>query len=149
MRIDPTLARELDRALLAEIGAGELYGRLASAVRDDELARVLAGLELDQVEQLSNVRAVVEELGARPRAHGRRRRWLARALAALRPVLGQRLVLRICADAERTRAVGYAQLAQHFASSGRRSLAERCRQAASVASRHGDALDAWVAHGRA
>lgn len=145
---DPALERELDRALLAEFGAEEIYGRLSRTVRDEELARVLSGLAHDELEQLTLVREVVLELGATPRDHGRRRRWLARALAALRPLLGQRLVLRVCADAERTRAVWYARFAQHFVRIGRPALAERCGRAASTAARHGDALDAWVAHGR-
>lgn len=145
--LEHELRRELERALRAEIGAAEFYARLSRKVRDAELANLLGQFELEQREQIRAIEAVAQVAGVVAPSGALRRRWLARALVALRPLLGQRLILRVCADAERTRAVGYAHFAEHFARTSRASLADTCRRCATTAMRHSDALSAWVLHG--
>lgn len=150
MSASPTdaLASELRRALLAEFGARAIYARLAKAVRDQELARLLHELCLEQQEQVRAAASLFEVVRRRPPGDSLRRRALAHMLASLRPVLGQRVVLRLCADAERTRSGDYARLADLFARSGALAQAQIARQCCTRSARHADALDAWVALGR-
>jgi hypothetical protein len=143
---EPALERELELALKAEFGARALYARLARDRRDPELAGVLAEFADEQREQIADVRRVLELAGATPATDSRRRRWLAALLAAARVVIGRRVILRICADAEQTRAVWYARFAEHYALTARIELAKLCQRCATRAARHGDALGAWVAN---
>lgn len=150
MSASPTeaLAVELRRALLAEFGARAIYARLAKSVRDEELARLLHELGREQHEQVRAAASLFALVRRPPPSDSVRRRALAHVLASLRPVLGQRVVLRICADAERTRSGDYARLAELFARSGARVQAQAALECCTRAARHADALDAWVALGR-
>lgn len=139
------LEAELVRMLLAEFGARAIYGRLGSAVRDVQLSSLLRAFEQEQRAQIDATRRLIELCGFRSPSDSLRRRALAHALASLRVVLGQRLILRLCADAERTRAVGYSQLAEHFARNAPTELALLAQACATRSARHADALDAWVA----
>lgn len=139
------LQAELTRMLLAEFGARAIYGRLGRAARDPQLAGLLCAFEHEQHAQVEATRRLMESCGFAAPSDSLRRRALAHALAGLRVVLGQRLVLRICVDAERTRAVGYAQLAEHFARNGPLELARLAQDCATRSARHADALEAWVA----
>jgi hypothetical protein len=141
---EPQLERELELALRAEFGARTLYARLARDPRDRELCAVLAAFAAEQHEQIAAVQRVLELSGATPARDSRRRRWLAAALAAARVVIGRRVILRICVDAERTRAVWYARFAEHYALTARLELAKLCQGCATRAARHADALGAWV-----
>jgi len=142
------LAGELRRALLAEFGARAIYRRLASAVRDEELARLLRELWVEQHEQVRAASSLFELCRQQPPRDSLRRRALAHVLASLRPVLGQRVILRICADAERTRSGDYARLSELFARTGALAHAQTARDCCTRSARHADALDAWVALGR-
>lgn len=150
MSVSPTeaLAAELRRALLAEFGARAIYARLAKSVRDQELARLLQELCVEQHEQVRAAASLFEVVRRQPPRDSLRRRVLAHVLASLRPVLGQRVVLRICADAERTRSGDYARLSELFARTGALAPAQTARECCTRAARHADALDAWVALGR-
>lgn len=145
MSPDAALEAELVRMLLAEFGARAIYGRLGRAERDRELAGLLRAFEQEQSAQIASTQRVIELCGFAAPSDSLRRRLLAHGLASLRLLLGQRLILRICVDAERTRAVGYAQLAEHFARSAPLELTRLAQECATRSARHADALEAWVA----
>ena len=86
------LTVELQRALLAEIGARSIYGWLARFVRDRELRQVLARFQEEEMAQIEQLERVLAALGERPRRRGLRRRLLAAALAFTVPLVGSRPV---------------------------------------------------------
>ena len=142
-----SLLREMRRALLAEFGARSIYRRLAKLVRDAELARLLANFALEEDEQIDRLRASMIELGAKPRSRSLRRTVLANLLAFTAPVIGQRLALRICEDAEERRARWYAHFNEYLLHHGELELAKQCAHMSLTKQRHAQALQAWVDHG--
>jgi demethoxyubiquinone hydroxylase (CLK1/Coq7/Cat5 family) len=141
-----SLLREMKRALLAEFGARAIYRRLSRLVRDQQLAQLLARFEQEEEDVIASLRATMQALGARPRTGSRRRWLLANALAYSTPVLGPRLALRICVDAEETRARWYAHFSEYLLQRGERDLSEKCGRLSTTKLRHGQALQAWVEH---
>jgi rubrerythrin len=142
-----SLLREMRRALLAEFGARAIYRRLAKLVRDAELARLLADFALEEDAQIDRLRAAMQKLGAKPRTRSIRRTLLAHALALTAPVIGPRLALRICEDAEETRARWYAHFNEYLLQRGETELGKECAHMSLTKQRHAQALQAWVDHG--
>lgn len=132
------------RALLAEFGAQAIYRHLAPRVQRPELREVLERLFADEEVQIARVRAVMQALGERPASRSRRRRVLAWCLAALSPLTGRRLVLRICTEAETTASRWYAQFHEYLAAVGEVELARACAEMSSFKLRRAHALQPWL-----
>jgi hypothetical protein len=116
-------------------------------VRDRELARLLADFALEEDAQIERLRATMQQLGAVPRTRSIRRTLLANALAWTAPVIGKRLALRVCENAEETRARWYAHFNEYLLHSGESELAKQCAHMSLTKQRHAQALQAWVDHG--
>lgn len=142
------LADELRVALLAEFGARAIYHRLARMVRDPELARLLESFEVDEREQIDDLRALMTTLGLKPAAKSRRRRALAEVLAATSLVLGSRLALRVCVEAEEKRARWYAHIHEFLIRRGERRFDDQLQRMCTLKQVHAQALAAWLANSR-
>ena len=138
------LRAELELALLAEFGARAIYADLARGVRDAQLARLLSRMGAEQDELIESLRDVLRTLGLRPARSSSRRRMLAGLLAAARPLLGQRLVLRLCAQAADRAARGFAALQLVLRDAGQAECASTCGRLSETRRRHAQALDTWV-----
>lgn len=143
-RPDAALARELERALLAEFGARAIFGDLAARSRDPELARLLELLRAEQDEQVDELRAVMTSLGLAPRRSSPRRRVLAWLLAAAWPHVGRRLVLRLCAQAADRAARAHATFQLVLRGQGAENDASVCGRLSERRRRHAYSLEAWV-----
>lgn len=141
---DAALLEDMRRALLAEFGAQAIYAQLAPRVMHAELRGVLERLHADLDAQISRLRAVMETLGLRPALRSRRRCLLAWALAALSPLTGRRLVLRVCAEAESTASRWYAQFHVYLTAVGELELARECADMSSFKLRRAHALQPWL-----
>jgi rubrerythrin len=148
MAQDSALLAELSRALLAEFGARAIYRRLARLVRDPELAQVLARFAEDESQAIADVRGLIQACGARARRRSVRRTLLAECLAWTAPLAGPRPALRICVEAEATRARWYAHLDEHLSHKGAGGMAQTCAALANMKERHAQALQTWVVHAR-
>lgn len=95
-----SLLRDMHLALLSEFGARSIYVHLGRLVRDPELHNMLQRLNEDGAGNVTRLRRLMIDMGARPRRTSFRRRALARALAYLSVVTGPRPILRICQNAE-------------------------------------------------
>ena len=144
MRPDATLARELRRTLLAELGARAIYGDLARRSPDAELARLLERLREEQAEQVEELRAVMDGLDLAPRSSSPRRRVLAWLLAAAWPRVGRRLVLRLCAQAADRAARAHATFQLCLRELGAEQGASACGRLSERRRRHALSLEAWV-----
>lgn len=140
------LLRELRVALLAELGAREMYLRLGRVVKDPELAQVLERLHHDEVGIVERLRGLIGTLGGRPRRRSLRRTWLARGLAWSSAVAGRRLALRICTDAEETRSRWYGHFAEYLLGCRLLEEARLCSELAALKDRHAQILHTWVEH---
>lgn len=136
------------RALLAEFGAQAIYRQMARRARDPALADVLARLHSEEEAQIETLRTLMAALGARPPRRSRRRRVLAWALAAATPVIGTRLVLRICCEAEATASRWYAQYSAYLLQVGERGHAETCGTLSVFKLHRSQVLQPWVAGAR-
>ena len=141
-----TLLGEMRLALLAEFGARAIYADLRRQTDDEQLDSVLGRLEDESGEQISELSAVMSALGGRPPERSRRRRALAGVLATSSRVIGRRMVLRVCAQAEDKAARWYAYFRVILVQSGRQDLAERCSLMSATKRRHAQALGAWVSN---
>jgi demethoxyubiquinone hydroxylase (CLK1/Coq7/Cat5 family) len=141
---DAALLEDMRRALLAEFGAQAIYRHLAPRVRRPELRSLLERLHAEEDAQIARVRAVMEALGERPATRSRRRRVLAWCLAAISPLTGRSLVLRICTEAETTAARWYAQFHEYLAAVGELELARACAELSSYKLRRAHALQPWL-----
>jgi demethoxyubiquinone hydroxylase (CLK1/Coq7/Cat5 family) len=133
-------------ALRSELGATYVYPALARFTRDDELRgvlRVLSGESLDQVERL---RRLMAELGGSPPTARLRRRVAAHALALATPLIGMRLALRLCCDAEAAVSRWYAGYAVYFARLGDDESARELDDLSRAKYRHSVLLQTWVDH---
>lgn len=148
MEGDRALVWELRRALLAELGARVIYRRLARLVRDPALSEVLERFAEDESQALEDVRALIEACGVRARRRSLRRAALAELLALTAPIVGPKPALRICVEAEATRARWYAHLDLYLARAGQAAHAQTCARLARVKERHAQALQTWVVHAR-
>lgn len=144
---DASLAQELRGLLLSELGACAIYGDLARRCREPQLARLLSQLRDEQEQQVRELRQVMEGLGLRPRAASRRRRMLAWLLATARPLVGQRLVLRLCAQAADHAARVHATTQLCLRGLGREGAASACGRLSERRRRHALSLSAWVENG--
>ena len=141
---DDLLALELHGTLLSEFGARAIYGDLARSCRDAELARLLEHLREEQDEQVRELREVMRSLGLRPPESSTRRRCLAWLLAKARPLVGQRLVLRLCAQAAERAAGAHATFQHCLHAPGRGAGAAACAHMSERRRRHAYSLEAWV-----
>jgi len=143
-RVDGALALEFHSVLLSEFGALAIFGDLARRPRDPELARLLEHLRDQQDEQVRELREVMLALGLRPRAKSTRRRVLAWLLAAVEGLVGQRLVLRLCAQAADRAAREHATFQLCLRELGDESGASACGRLSERRRRHALSLAAWV-----
>jgi len=141
-----SLVEDMRLALLSEIGARSIYDHLGRRVKDPELKALLARLNLEGVESVARLQALIRGLGARARRTSFRRRALARLLAMASRLTGQRLVLRICWNAEETVGRWYASYAQFLLRLGDLERAQECEALRRVKRSHAQALEAWVAN---
>lgn len=144
-----SLVRDMKLALLSEIGARSIYDHLRRHVRDEELRAVLVQLNEEGAESVRRLRELVQELGGRPRRTSFRRRALARALALASRVIGVRIVLRICLNAEETVGRWYQQYALFLLRLDDPERARVCQDLARVKQTHAQTLGAWVTNLRA
>ena len=141
------LLREMNLALLAELGARSIYADLIGLSRDEELRKVLARLLQEEQEQIADLARMMAELGGRPRTKSLRRRLLAGALARLSPLIGRRVVLRVCAQAEDKASRWYNHFQHHLLGLGEADHARTCSRLSLTKRRHAQALQTWVEHG--
>lgn len=137
---------ELEGALLAEFGARSIYAAITRYTHDRALIDMLAKLRQEQDDVVPRVQALIRELGARPKRKSWRRVVLANALAAWAWPFSVRLPLRVCADAEETRARWYGHFRDYFHALGEVARAETCGELQAIKLRHAQALQAWVVH---
>lgn len=147
-KADATLSGELHSTLLAELGARAVFGDLARRCGDAELARVLDLLREQQDEQVRELREVMTSLGLRPAGSSARRRVLARLLVAARPLVGRRLVLRLCAQAADRAARAHATFQLCLLELGDEAGASTCGRLSERRRRHALSLAAWVENAR-
>ncbi|MBI5431645.1 MAG: hypothetical protein HZA52_02315 [Planctomycetes bacterium] len=140
------LLAELGTALLAEFGARSIYAALPRYTHDRALIDMLAKLREEQDGVVQRVRSLLRELGETPKRKSWRRVVLANVLALWAWPFSVRLPLRVCADAEETRARWYGHFQEYFLSVGDTARAELCAELQLVKLRHMQALQAWVEH---
>jgi len=133
-------------ALLSEIGARSIYDHLGRFVRDVELRALLAKLNEEGVDSVAELQALMRSMGAKPRRTSFRRRALARLLALSSRVVGPRIVLRICHNAEDTVSRWYGDYQNFLLSLGDHERAEVCGRLAVTKRLHAQALAAWIAN---
>ncbi|MBM3989694.1 MAG: hypothetical protein FJ298_01670 [Planctomycetes bacterium] len=139
-----TLEEELGEALRAERGALAAYRRLAGYVRDAELARVLATFVEDEQRQIEELLATTRALGIEPVRPSLRRALLAELLAATVWLGARHMVLRLCLDAEETRARWYGHLGAFLREQGEPRFDASFARMARLKLQHARALGAWV-----
>lgn len=142
--VDAALAQELHSALLNEYGAQAIFGDLARRSDDAELARLLELLRDEQDLQLRELCEVMTALGLQPARSSARRRVLAWLLAAAKPIVGQRLVLRLCAQAADRAARAHATFQLCLRELGDEAGASVCGRLSERRRRHAFSLEAWV-----
>ena len=140
------LLNEMHSTLLAEFGARAIYGQLARLSRDAELAAVLVELRADEEQQVRGMQELIVELGGRPARRSLRRSALAGALALCGAILGPRVALRVCCEAERRASRWYAAYQSYFQAEGRLDLARRAAALGMTKHRHSEVLATWVEH---
>ena len=140
------LVRDMKLALLSEIGARSIYDHMGRRVRDEELRGVLAHLNEAGAESVRRLRELMIDLGARPRRTSFRRRALARGLAFASRVIGVRVVLRVCMNAEETVGRWYREYAHFLLNLEDPERAQVCQELATVKQQHAQALGAWVSN---
>ena len=141
-----SLVADMRLALLSEIGARSAYDHLRGRVRDGDLEGLLARLNQEGAENVERLSALIRELGGLPPRTSLRRRILARLLAASTPIVGLRIVLRVCLNAEETVARWYGEYAHFLAALGQTTRARTCEQLRQVKLAHASALSAWITH---
>lgn len=139
-----SLVEDMRLALLSEIGARALYDHLARHARDQVLVGVLGQLNREGAASIERLRALMIQLGARPRRTSLRRRALARGLAVSSRVVGLRPVLRICLHAESTVARWYSAYSHYLLRMGEENGARTCAELERVKLRHAQTLGAWI-----
>jgi len=143
-RAHRSLVRDVKLALLSEIGARAVFDHIARRASDPALAALAREMNLEGERIVAEVRALIIDLGARPRHTSFRRRALARLLVHGAPVIGVRRVLRLVRDAEATVARWYAEYAHFLLSIGDAARAERFDALRAAKERRAGNLGAWV-----
>lgn len=141
---DKALLEDMHRALLSEFGSQAIYKSLAPRIRQTELRGVLERLHADEEAQIQRLRSVMAALGERAPARSRRRKILAWGLAAVSPLTGRRLVLRLCAEAETTASRWYAQFYEYLLAVGEAGLARECGEMSAFKLRRAHSLHPWL-----
>ncbi|MCE9596019.1 MAG: hypothetical protein K8S98_17660 [Planctomycetes bacterium] len=144
MERDEALLAELRDALLAEFGARAIYKALARYTHDEALIDMLVELRHEQDGVIARVQALVKELGGRPKRKSLRRIVLANLLALWAWPISVRLPLRVCTDAEETRARWYGHFQEHFSALGHGRLAAECHDLHLIKARHARSLQTWT-----
>ena len=137
---------ELESALLAEFGARSIFRAIPRYTHDRALIDMLGKLCQEQDEVIPRVQQLLRDLGARPKRKSWRRVVLANLLALWAWPFTVRLPLRVCADAEETKARWYGHFHRYFQALGDAAHAERCGELQLVKLRDMQALQAWVEH---
>ena len=143
-RAHRSLVRDVKLALLSEIGARAVFDHIARRSSDEALANLALEMNLEGERIVAEVRALITDLGARPRHTSFRRRALARLLVHGAPILGVRRVLRLIRDAEATVARWYAEYAHFLVSIGDDARAARFDALRAAKERRASNLGAWV-----
>lgn len=141
-----SLRREMDLALLSEIGARSVCHHMQRRVRQPELAELLQRINEEGVRHVSEVQQLIRDLGGEPRRTSFRRRALARALTWTTPVVGARPVLRIVHHGADTLARWYRQYANYLMQVGDPEHAVVCEELSRRKRHHAQALDTWIRH---
>lgn len=149
MRVHPSLLKDMRLALLGELGARSVYARLAGVVRDLELRAVLERLDEAEGEQVERMRELMIELGGDPPARSRRRAVAAQVLVLVSRLVGPRLALRLCQDAEATTSRWYQAYARYLERVSEPEAARTCEELSLTKRRHAQILQTWIDHGRA
>jgi len=139
-----SLLKDMHLTLLSEIGARSIYDHLGRLTRDPELRALLRRLNQEGAESVRQLQELMRGMGGRPRRTSLRRRALARVLALSSRVLGARLVLRLCQNAEETVGRWYADYGLFLARIGDVERARECETLAVIKRLHSQALGAWV-----
>lgn len=145
-RVHPTLLAEMRLALLSEFGAEAAYGLLARRAADEEMREVFGRMEDEERVQIGRLRALMQELGARPQRRSLRRRFAARLLVASSRLVGPGFTLRICREAEDTVGRWYREYANHLVRVGELDAARTCEELRIVKERHSLLLGAWISN---
>jgi hypothetical protein len=143
---DEALLGELREALLAEFGARAIYKALARYTHDEALIDMLAELRKDQDGVIARVRALITAVGGCPKRKSLRRVVLANVLALWAWPISVRMPLRMCTDAEETRARWYGHFQEHFSMLGQGKLAAECGELYLIKVRHALSLQTWTEH---
>jgi len=143
-----SLTRDMHLALLSEIGARSIYDHLRRHVKDDELRRLLVKLNEEGIESVALLQELIRSMGARAKRTSLRRRALARLLALASRVIGVRIVLRICYNAEDTVSRWYSEYRHYLLSLDDVERAQTCERLAVAKRLHAQALETWIAHSR-
>jgi hypothetical protein len=141
---DPRLRADLARSLRDEIGALDLYERLARSVRDDELARLVVEHAAESRAIVARTRALAAALGPAPREWSVHRPIAAACLAQLARWGRPSIALRLCQESEAILARRYQGFARFLAASGALEPAARCDALATRKAARARALAAWV-----
>ncbi|MEM9379413.1 MAG: hypothetical protein AAGB93_05630 [Planctomycetota bacterium] len=139
-----SLVRDVQQALLSEIGARAVYDHIARRARDEELGSLAGGLNQEGVEIVEAVQALIRSMGGRPRRTSLRRRALARGLVAIGAVVGARPVLRLVRHAEETVGRWYAEYALFLVRIGDAERARAFEDLRAKKERRALVLGAWV-----
>ncbi|MEZ5980058.1 MAG: hypothetical protein R3F34_17855 [Planctomycetota bacterium] len=119
------LVRDMRQAIRSELGAFSLYSVLPRVTRDVELRKLIEALRTGASQNISEVSALMEELGGRAERSRWTRALVAWLLALAAPVTGIRLPLRLCHEAESTVSRWYAEYAAALARIGEFERAQR------------------------
>ena len=85
-----SLVRDVELALLSEIGARAVFDHIARRSRDVELGRMAEGMNREGIDLVARVQELIRELGGRPRRTSfRPARPLAAAVFAMRAVISE------------------------------------------------------------
>ncbi len=140
---DPALVAELRRSLRDEIGARELYARIAARESDPALEHILAALGGESPRLIEVLRGVLGGLGVDADERDWRRSASAALVSWLALLGARRLVLRLCLESEEALARRYAACAHGLAASDR-AAARACEALAGRKSARARSLQAWV-----
>ncbi|MEM1447982.1 MAG: hypothetical protein AAF957_00170 [Planctomycetota bacterium] len=139
-----SLVRDVEQALLSEIGARAVYDHIARRARDEDLGRLADELNREGIEIVETVQALVRSMGGRARRTSLRRRALARGLVTVGAVVGARPVLRLVRYAEETVGRWYAEYALFLVRIGDPDRARAFEDLRARKERRALVLGAWV-----
>ena len=139
-----SLVKDVELALLSEIGARAVFDHIARRSRDGDLGRMAEGMNREGIDLVARVQELIREMGGRPRRTSFRRRALARLLVRGAPIIGPRRILRIVRDAELTVGRWYAEYALFLVRLGDEERALAFEELRAAKERRAMALSAWV-----